>query len=181
MIIGVTGPLCSGKDVLGKILSEKGFEAISTGDILREEMKEKGIELTRKNIQQYVREMRKKEGIGYPSNKIASRIQEGRNYIIQGLRNDEEGKELKKLGLLIAIDASERIRFERMKERKREKDSMTFEEFKEIDDMELYGSGDGFGFNIKACMEMADYVIINDGNMDEFKKRTEEVLKELGL
>lgn len=182
MIIGVVGPFCSGKDSIGEILAEKGFEVISTPGFLRKEMKEKGIELTRKNLQEYVRGMRKEVGLAYPSNKLVSEIKEGKNYVIQGLRNDEEGKELKKLKdfYLITIDAPERIRFERMKQRSREKDPVTYEEFKKIEDMELYGKGPGgYGFNIKACMEMADETITNDGSLEELREKVEGLLVEL--
>ena len=182
MIIGVVGPFCSGKDSIGEILAEKGFEVISTPDILRQEMKEKGIELTRKNLQEYVRNMRKEFGLAYPSNKVAKKIKEGKNYVIQGLRNDAEGRELKKLKdfYLVAIDAPEEIRFTRMKARNREKDPVTYEEFKKIEDMELYGKGPGgYGFNIKACMDLADKVIVNDGTLDGLEKKVEELLEEL--
>jgi len=182
MIIGIVGPLCSGKDTVAKLIADEGFESISTGDFLRDEMREKGIELTRENMQEYIRKMRKKEGLKYPSNRIVKTLKEGKDYLIQGLRNAEEGGELKKLKdfYLVSVNASEEIRFERMKKRAREKDPITFEEFKKIDDLELYGKGGkGYGFNIKECMDLADEVIVNDGNLQSLKEKIIKLLKEL--
>ena len=182
MIIGIVGPLCSGKDVTSQILSEEGFESISSGDAIRKDMKEKGIELTRENIQEFVRRMRREEGLAYPANKFVKRIIEGKDYVVSGFRNIEEVKEVKKLKYcyIVAVDAPERVRFQRMKERNREKDPVTFEEFKEIDDMEMYGEGErGFGFNIKGCIEMADYEIFNDESVEELKKEIDNLLMNL--
>lgn len=184
MIIVLVGPLCSGKDSVAEILSEKGFYSISSGNAIRKDMEDRGLEITRETLQDYARKMRKKIGMFYPANKIVEQINLKDNYVVSGLRNTEEVKEIKKIGncFVLAVDASERTRFERMKSRRREKDPRTFEEFKKIDDMELYGKGEGgFGFNIRGCMDMADFILKNEGNFEELLERVDEVLKEAGL
>lgn len=180
MIIGVAGPICSGKDSLGRIFAEKGFELISTGDIIREEMRKEGIEITRENLQKFAGEMRKKEGLSYPSNKLSRILKADKNYFVQGFRNDDETREFKKIGKLIALDAPAKLRFERMKARNREKDPTDFDKFLEIDKMELYGYGEkGFGFNIKKCMDMADHLIVNDGSEEDLRKKVEDLLDKI--
>ena len=75
MILGVTGPLCAGTDSFGEILKkEKGFLWFSYSDVLRQEAKSLGIELTRKNLQDIGDKLRKEKGLGILSEKIIEKI-----------------------------------------------------------------------------------------------------------
>jgi dephospho-CoA kinase len=182
MIIGIAGPFCSGKDVVGEMFAERGFEVISLGDVLREEMKGKNLEITRESLQNYAREMRKRVGESYPASKIAKKVDKNKNYLIQGFRNPEEAKELKKIKdfYFVSIDAPAEIRFKRMRLRARENDPVTFEEFKKIEDMEILGVGEeGFGFNISEAMAMADKTIQNDSSLEDLKRKVRMLLGEL--
>jgi len=51
MIIGLTGTMASGKDAVADILKKKGFICLSLSDEVREEAKNRQIELTRENLQ----------------------------------------------------------------------------------------------------------------------------------
>lgn len=178
MIIGVTGPLCAGKDIIARIFEEKGFACFSFGDILRKDMKEKGIKLERREIQNYARDMRKNQGEGFIANLIIDKLG-NRNCLVQGFRNVEEIKEFRKRNdfTLIALDASPEKRFERMKSRNRENDPRTFEEFKKLDEMELNGkNAKGYGFGIKACMDEADFIIENNQGLKELKEKVDKLL-----
>src|SRR3989344_5050279 len=116
MIIGVTGPLCAGTDTFGEILrKEKGFIWFSYSDILREELKKRNVEITRKNLQDIGDELRKKEGLGVLSKIIIEKIDNGFNYVIGNIRNPGEVEILReKFGkdfVLVRIDADVELRF----------------------------------------------------------------------
>jgi len=182
MIIGVVGPLCSGKDTIGDIFVEKGFIQFSFGDILRNEMKEKDLKITRRNIQQYGNLLRKKEGNDAISKRIISRIKNNENYIIQGFRNPDEILPFRKIKkfVLIAVDSTIQNRFDRMKTRGRENDPDNISDFKKIDDMELLGNEqESYGFNIKECMNKADIYLSNNGTHPELNEKISDLINEL--
>lgn len=181
MIIGVTGPLCAGKDSIAQIFKEKGFVCFSFGDVLRKLMKEKGIKLERKNIREYAKKMREKEGDGFITKLIIAQLNK-EDYLVQGFRNIEEIKGFRKFSnfVLIALESLAEIRFERMKSRERENDPKTLEEFKKLDEMELSGvNAEGYGFGIRDCMNEADFVIENNYGLDELNERVSELLESL--
>lgn len=184
MIIGLVGPLCSGKDSFSKILLERGFECFSLGDVLREEMKSAGQEITRESIQKFANNLREKEGSAIISQIIISKMRKDKSYLVQGFRNPEEIKEFRKLNdfFLVSLDSSVETRFERMKLRKREKDPENFQEFKKIDDMELLGTNqEKHGFNIQECMKMAEKKIVNDGDFEDLKNKVGQFLDSLNF
>ena len=183
MIIGITGLPCSGADTLGKILVEKGFIQLSYSDILREEAKARGIEITRDSLRELGNELRKKEGKGITSKKLIEKMEDGKNYVVTTIRNPGEIKEFRKNKgkefILVKIDASDIIRFERMVKRGRENDPNSFEEFKRLEEIELGKGQKAHGLQIKKCMEMADKVIVNDLGLNELKEKVEKLLSEL--
>ena len=70
---------------------------------------------------------------------------------------------------MIGIDASLKIRYERIKKRGTSKDEITFEKFQEQEKNE----------NLKACIKNADYVIFCDGNLEALKKEAEKMMREI--
>ena len=183
MIIGITGLPCSGADTFGKILVEKGFIQLSYSDVLREEARKRGIEITRDSLRELGNELRKKEGKGVISKRLIEKIENGKNYVVTTIRNPGEIREFRKNKgkefILVNIDAPDIIRFERMVKRGRENDPNSFEEFKKLEKIELGKGQKAHGLQIRKCMEMADKVIVNDGSLDDLRKKIEEILREL--
>ena len=99
---------------------------------------------------------------------------------LDGVRNLVELAELRKANsfYLIAIDAPQKLRFERMQKRKRKGDPAAFEDFKKIDDAE--NKGISKGQEINACIAEADFKISNTGTIDELHKKLEKILAKLG-
>jgi dephospho-CoA kinase len=79
--------------------------------------------------------------------------------------------------VLIVVDAPREIRFRRLLERKKEEDPKTFEEFLEIDETDLGKNQPEYGHNVEECLKLADYLIINDGSINELNKKLEEIAK----
>lgn len=175
MIIGVTGNNGSGKDTFANYLvSNKGFTHISLSDFIREETARRGIELTRFNFHDVANEMRVKSGPGILAKLALDRMDESKNYVVTSIRNPNEIKELKKAGnfVLVAVDAPAEIRFNRIIERNRknEKEIISFEQFKKFEAEELESQLSS-SQQIKECIGMASFNVDNNCAVETFSKR----------
>lgn len=180
MILGLTGSLCAGKGSFAEFLKQKGFQYVSLSDILREELDLLGIEKTRENLIKKGNELRATYGAAVLAKKAISKINSPKA-VVDGIRNPEEVKELRKIPgfYLIAVDAPLEIRFERMLKRKRENDPKKFSEFKKLDRKDK-GEGQKYsGQQVEKCIKMADIVVINDSTLEIFYKKCEKVLEDL--
>jgi len=182
MIIGITGLPCSGADTLAKILVDKEFTFLSYSDVLREEAKKRGIEITRESLRGIGNELREKEGNGAISKRLIAKMRDRENYVVATIRNPGEVNEFRerkgKEFFLVRIEAPDTIRFERMVERGRENDPSSFEEFKKLEEIELGDGQKSSGLQIRKCMEMADEVIVNDRSLEDLKEKVENLLEE---
>lgn len=185
-VIGLTGTIGSGKDVAREIL-EKKFTIVSVrlSDLLETNaLKKKGIKITRVMQQNLGNELRQKYG-SHILAKIALDLMGKNNEIkiIDGIRNPGEVDFLKKqFGddfKLIAIDAPQQVRFERVVKRNRASDPKTWEEFVAVDERDQGKDQPEYGQQVRKCIEMADVVIQNDDSMDEFQKKVEDAVKEV--
>ena len=181
MIIGLTGPICSGKDEVAKLLSEMGFTRLSLSDEIRAEMRAKGIELTRSNLQEYADNTRRKEGAGAWARKIMARLQNDKNYVIDSIRNPGEIEELRQLGnfFLIKVYAPARMRFSRMVKRNRGQDPQKFEDFEKLEMKDLGIGQPDYGQQHAQCFALADKTIINEGSIEKLKEKANEIVGEL--
>lgn len=181
MIIGLTGSYCSGKDTVADYIVKKhGFEHYSLSDIIRECMKEEGIETTRENLIVFGTNLREQNGNGVLAQKAMKKMQKDKNYCITSIRHPDEINELRnrKDFILINVDAPQDIRFGRMRKRNRPGDPETLEKFIELEKKE--SQSEGSGQQLAKCAAMADIVFINDLNdFDALKIKTEQLLSEI--
>ena len=180
MIIGLTGENCSGKGTLADYLQKKSFYFYSLSDVIREELASKGEEITRDALIKAGNDLRQKYGPSVLAVKTAAKLQADKNYVIDSIRNPAEVEELKKLTrfVLLKVLASPENRFERMKERKREGDPETLEEFLRIEKLEA-SNHDGAKQQVTACMKVADKTIVNDERPENLYKKADQLLQEL--
>lgn len=185
-IIGLTGTIGSGKDIVREIL-EKKFDTVSVrlSDLLdTNELKKKGIKITRDIQQNLGNELRKKYGAHVLAKLAIDFMKKNTDIkVIDGIRNPGEvdflrqqfGDDFK----LIAIDASQQIRFERIVKRNRDIDPKIWEEFVATDERDQGKDQPEYGQQVRKCIEMADVVLQNDGSLEEFQKKVEDVIKEI--
>jgi len=183
MIIGLTGTIGSGKGVVANFLKEKGFVYLSLSDELRALASEKKIQLTRENLQNLGNLMREENGPGFLAQLVVEKIknQKYSNAIVDAIRNPAEVKELKKLKnfFLISVDAPLELRFERIKERKRESDPISIEEFQKIDARDKGIGEKETGQGVGICMLQADFNLINNGELEEMNQKVSDLYKQL--
>lgn len=178
MIIGLTGPICAGKDETAKILANMGFESLSLSFEIREAMKKAGIALTRDNIQNFGDEMRRREGTGVWARRVIAKMRDGKNYVVNSIRHPGEVEEFRGLNgfHLVKIDAPKRLRFARMVKRARENDPATFEQFQMVELKDLGIGQPDYGQQHAQCFALADYTIVNEGTLEKLRENVEELL-----
>ncbi len=190
MIVAITGPICAGKGKVAEMFRDDGFTHHSFSAELRQVARERGIEVNRENLSELGRDLRKespgKSILGTRLlEKVKKEAEKGKNkWVLEGLRDIDEidlfrkhEMESKKMRfILVAVDAPQKLRFERLKKRRRHGDLETFEEFKEVDDRENKG---GHGQEVNACMKRADYMIQNDGTLEQLREKVEGIVKEI--
>lgn len=185
-VIGLTGTLSSGKETVREIL-EKNLSSYSVvlSSLLREEaLAKQGIKITREIRQNLGNELRKQYGADVLVKIAVSFMQKNKDFlIIDGIRNPGEVDFLRsKFGddfKLIAVDAPQQIRFERMNERRREGDPTTWEEFLRLDERDQGKDEPEYGQQVKKCVEMADITVQNDGDLEDLQKKVEDAMKVL--
>lgn len=182
MIIGLTSFLGAGKTSVCDYLVKKGFIFYSLSDAIRDEVKSRGLEITREILQDVGNELRRKHGNSVLADKILEKIEQepDKNYIIDSIRNPAEIEALRKRKdfSLVFVDAPIEVRFKRIKARKREKDPATLEEFKKAEERELE-SQDSANQQLLKCREMSDFVIHNDSTLEALYKKVDELLEGL--
>jgi len=175
MIIGLTGMNGSGKTEVADYLKKKGFSYFSLSDVIREKLKEEKKELSRENMIEKGNELREKFGPSVLAEGIAKKIKG--NAVVDSIRNPEEIKRLsrEKDFTLLGIEAPIKIRYKRALVRKRIGEEITFEKFKELEEREK--TGDENAQQLGTCMKMADFVIINEGTIDELHKKIDDLIE----
>jgi len=185
MIIGLTGTIGSGKGVVTDFLKKQGFIYLSLSNELREIAKEEKIDFTRKNLQDLGNKLREEEGPAVLAKLVTDKIknQEYKKAIVDGIRNPAEIGVLRKLKnfFLVSVDATQKIRFERVKQRNRESDPQTWEEFIKVDDRDKGIGESDTGQNVDKCMKLADFSLINDGSLEEVQERIVELLEKIDI
>jgi len=180
MIIGLTGRIAAGKGQIVNYLLEKGFNYTTISNLVREEAARRGIGITRENLQNLGNQVRKEEGASAWIKRLVSNIKENEDYIVDGIRNTGEVEELRKQRyfFLISIDAPQKIRFERMIKRAKPSDPKTWEDFLIVDKRD-FGEENPNGQQVGKCMELADYVVMNDSSLDYLNKRIDEIYQKI--
>ncbi len=179
MIVGVTGYLGAGKDTVADYLVSKGFEHISLSDLLREELRIHGKPVTRKNLQELGNALRSRFGPGVLAQRVFSLIDPSKDYVITSIGTVGEVNVLKKLEgfFLVFVTAPQKLRFERVKSRRRENDPLSFAEFKKHDSLESKGGGANYRA-IDEVKKLADAVINNNSSLKSLYKKVDAMLKD---
>lgn len=186
MIIGLTGTIASGKGVVSDFFKSKGFLYLSLSDELREKAREMNIEITRVNLQALGNKLRSEQGRGVLAEFIVSKIlkHEYKNVVVDSIRNPGEAEVLKKKlenFVLISVDAPLEVRFERVRQRNREKDPLVWEDFLKLDARDKGIEQNDMGQAVAKCMEMADFSLINNSGLQQLQKQIEEIYEKILL
>lgn len=183
MIIGIAGTIGAGKGTVVEYLKKRGFGHYSASAVLRGLLREQGLPETREYMSPLADELMEK----YPGGVLYFAHQQAetagmKDYILEALHRESEAEYVRSLGgVIIGVDADLKTRYERTVHRgEGEKDDVTFEEFLEHAKREDEGET-GTGPNIRAVLQDADAVLMNDGTIEELHAQIDRALEELRI
>lgn len=177
-VMGISGLPGSGKGLVSDMAIERGAIIVVMGDIIREEAKKRG-----ESTKETAVNLRKEFGENIVSELTIEKIkklqesEENNVIIIDGIRSPHEVEMFKENFenfIILSIFANPNIRFERLKNRKREDDSQDYEGFRKRDETEL-------GFGIGDVISLSDKIIINESDIESFQEEINEFFKEINL
>jgi len=175
MVIGVAGMPGAGKATVKNTAESMGCSVVVMGDEIRAETRRRGFEPTPENVGKIMLELREEEGPATVARRCIPKIENAKSNIVlvDGVRSLSEVDEFKKRFrdfTLIAVHSSPETRFQRLSKRKRSDDPRGWDVFYQRDLRELsVGQGD--------VIAVADYMIVNEGSYEEFKRKVREVLE----
>ncbi|AAK41303.1 dephospho-CoA kinase [Saccharolobus solfataricus] len=171
-VILITGMPGSGKSEFAKLLKERGAKVIVMSDVVR---KRYSIEAKPgERLMDFAKRLREIYGDGVVARLCVEELGTSNHDLVvfDGVRSLAEVEEFKRLlgdsVYIVAVHSPPKIRYKRMIERLRSDDSKEISELIRRDREELK-------LGIGEVIAMADYIITNDSNYEEFKRRCEEV------
>ncbi len=167
----------AGKSTVANLLREKNFHVINMGDIIREKVFEKGLELNDKNLGDIMKKLREEHGNEIVAKLTLQKIKKSLKNIplivIDGIRSYEEFTIFKDLDFvkLLAIHASSNTRYDHIKSRDRSDVPPDYEKFSQRDEREIL-------VGISKAIALADDAISNNNlTMDELRVAVNNILQ----
>ena len=179
ILICVTGMPGSGKSVVSRIISSiLNAKIISMGDVVREEASRRGVPQDIISMTKFAEELRRKYGKDIIARMTLKHIEDkglSGIIIIDGVRSLDEVKVFNSYGkvIIVAVHASPRTRYERLRNRGRRDDPKDWSEFLIRDNKEL-------SFGIGNVIALADMMIINESkSLENLRNEVESKIKEV--
>ena len=177
-IVAIVGMCGSGKSVASEYLENNlGYKKVYFGGVTMKKLQEENLEVNPENEKMMREKLRKDLGMGAYAKVLLPEIKEllkENNVVLDGLYSWTEYKilidEIPELKL-ISVIADKNIRYERLTER--EFRPLTNEEAQKRDLAEIE--------NIEKAppIAYADYYILNNGSIEQYINRLNEILKEI--
>jgi dephospho-CoA kinase len=182
IIIGITGTLGAGKGtVVDYLLKNHKFIHFSVRQFIAEVITAAGEEVNRDTLTHTANKLREQHGPGYIIDELYKKAEKtSGNCIIESIRTPGEITSLRKHSgfVLLAVDADIHTRYKRIVIRNSETDRIDFDTFRSNEEREMH-STDPNRQNLSECIKHADYVISNNGSLEELHKQTEDILEKI--
>lgn len=177
-VIGIVGLQGSGKTEVTKALTQFDVPSVRMGDVVWGELRRRGQKITEANVARVANELRERDGLGAIAKRcvplIKARGKGKRAVVVDGIRGAAEVDEFRRAFggrfHLLAVQASEQVRYSRVASRGRADDVATLEKFRKKDRRELsWGLGEAFA--------RADFTITNEGTLKELHSKAVKFFK----
>lgn len=174
-IIAFVGMPAAGKSVASDVVKEENIDVVNMGDVIRDEVKARGLDPTDGNTGGVANDLRDKEGMDAVAKRCVPKIEAlGKDLVVvDGVRGIAEviffkehfGEDF----TLVFIDAPLEIRFERVSNRGRSDDMTDIEALKVRDEREL-------GWGLAEAIKVADITVDNTDTIKEFRNTINGIL-----
>ena len=171
----ITGMPGSGKDEFIKVARTHGWKDYHMGDTVRKYARMNGINENDGSIGAFSNRERELYGMDIWARRLVEEIKEKNHVIVDGLRNIEEFSYFQKVSpnlVLVAIHTDRDERLKRIVRRQRPDDIREMDELVKRDEREL-------SWGIGKAISLADYMIVNDSTLEEFKANVESLLERI--
>jgi dephospho-CoA kinase len=180
LVLAFVGAPAAGKTEAASVAKKMGIPVITMGEVIREELRKRGLPLSDENAGRVANELREKEGMDAIAKRCVPLIKDVEEkkaertvIVIDGIRGIAEVETFKKeFGdnfVLVRVDAPLQLRYKRIKSRGRGDDLLSVDEFKNREKREL-------GWGMEEAMKGASRVIKNEGSLEEFKEHIKGIL-----
>jgi dephospho-CoA kinase len=177
MLILLVGLPSSGKTTAAKILEEMGFQILSSGDVIRDEIKSRGLNYTIENDKKITQWFHEEGREALLLDRVLARAKSDK-LVWDGPRSTEQLENIKertsKKPVIIAIKSDFQSRFRRDLGKNRFS-GLTAEDMKRRDEQHL-------DIGTRELMERADFTIDNSSlTKEELRQELERILEDMGL
>ncbi len=178
ILIGITGTHGAGKGTITNYLArEHGFSYVSVSEFLAREAERGGMKPDRHARRAIANQYRTKGPTALMEAAYATIDPRAERVILEPQYTPAEVAYMQeKGGVVIALDADLRTRYDRVHVRGSMKDDVSFEEFKASQEKEMR-SDDASKQNLARAMEAADIQLLNDGTVKELEAKLLRKLK----
>lgn len=173
-IVGLPG---SGKSEAATVARELGIPVVTMGDVIREAVRERGLEITEDTMGRVATELREDGGNAAVAERSIPLIQEHADehdvVLVDGIRGIAEVERFEEsFGddfRLVSIEVPFETRLARIRERGRDPNAESKEDLRQRDAREL-------GYGMGEAMNHADITLQNTGSLEAFRTLIREVL-----
>lgn len=162
-IIAITGTIGAGKNTLVDFLKREGYAHFSVRKLLVEKLKMMELYQSRENMVNLANDIRRKFGPAHLIETLLNEVEKsGKNAVIESIRTLGEVKLLKERRIpLWAVDATQYLRYHRIKARASSTDDVSLEQFIEDEKRESTEKNE-WTQNLPGCIASADVLFLNN-------------------
>lgn len=176
----VTGVTLSGKSEVANLIAAKGIPVLRLGDIVREEVRRRGLEITVENQEHTARAMRADYGQDIVSRRMLEKVEKLPEQLVcvEGLRDMHEIRYFQpRVRLfLVVVEVRDAVRWERLRARSNERDPVgTREQYEE----RIRKENERGMKEVTAYAGVPRFVIDNSGTREALARKVDAVLKEI--
>lgn len=169
----------SGKSEAVKIAQKRGYPVTRMGDMVWEETKRQGLQLTDHNVGSIATKLRKTKGQDIWAQRTVEKIRKyetSKIVIIDGIRNKAEvtyfKKNLSDDFILVAIQTNTSLRYNRAMTRGRIDDALSLIKIKQRDKREI-------SWGLEKIIDAADIIITNNDKLEDFQIKINDFFNDI--
>jgi dephospho-CoA kinase len=174
-IIIITGMPGAGKSEVAKQFKRNGLPIIVMGDVIRNEVKRRGMKASPENTKKVMLELRAVDGPAAVAERCIDQLKriESDAAIIEGCRSISEMNRFRDFSsdvISIAVHSSPKTRYNRLQSRNRKDAPEKWEVFRERDLREI-------SVGLGGVIALSDHMIVNESSIEELREKARKIME----